>query len=377
MALMGFQRSLAVIIGINSYQDGIPSLQTPVADASSLAQLLRHHHGYGVKLLLNEGARGAALRALFEQELPRVVRPSDRLLLYFAGHGIALNGEEGPEGYLIPQDARLGDTHSYLAMAQINQALLELPCRHFLGILDCCFAGAFRWSSTRKLILAETGPLHRERFDRFIQDRAWQVITSAASDQTALDSFTLEADRRGDGASHSPFAAALLRGLGGGADAFPVGRSGQPRGDGVITASELYLYLRDQVEIPTEARLVRQTPGIFPLKNHDKGEYIFLTPGHPLNLPPAPPLDHSSNPYRGLQAFEEEHQPLFFGRTALTEKLYGVVTQQPLTVVLGASGSGKSSLVKAGLLPKIRQQGGPDWVILPPLRPYRVHISRV
>jgi hypothetical protein len=34
-------------------------------------------------------------------------------------------------------------------MAQINQALLELPCRHFLGILDCCFAGAFRWSSTR------------------------------------------------------------------------------------------------------------------------------------------------------------------------------------------------------------------------------------
>jgi hypothetical protein len=73
MALMGFQRSLAVLIGINSYQDGIPSLQTPVADASSLAQLLRHHHGYGVKLLLNEGARGAALRALFEQELPRVV----------------------------------------------------------------------------------------------------------------------------------------------------------------------------------------------------------------------------------------------------------------------------------------------------------------
>ncbi|MCG8363795.1 MAG: hypothetical protein MJA27_10755 [Pseudanabaenales cyanobacterium] len=40
--------------------------------------------------------------------LPPLIETSDRLLFYFAGHGIALNGEDGPEGYLIPQDARLG-----------------------------------------------------------------------------------------------------------------------------------------------------------------------------------------------------------------------------------------------------------------------------
>ncbi|MDZ8257001.1 hypothetical protein [Nostoc sp. ChiQUE01b] len=48
------------------------------------------------------------------------------------------------------------------------------------------------------------------------------------------------------------------------------------------------------------------------------GEYIFLTPGHLLNLPPAPPLDVFKNPYRGLSPFEEEHCNLFFGRNALT-----------------------------------------------------------
>ena len=113
--------------------------------------------------------------------LPKQAEADDRLLFYFAGHGIALNGEDGPEGYLIPQDARLGDVSTYLPMSQIHNALHELPCRHFLGILDCCFAGAFRWLGTRKLVLVESGTLHKERFDRFIQDPAWQFISGAIS----------------------------------------------------------------------------------------------------------------------------------------------------------------------------------------------------
>jgi hypothetical protein len=144
-------------------------------------------------------------------------------------------------------------------------------------------------------------------------------------------------------------------------------------GDGVITATELYLYLRDAVELFTASRWQRQTPGIWPLKKHDKGEYIFLPPGHVLNLPPAPPLDESKNPYRGLESFEEEHSSLFFGREALTKKLHEFVNEQPLTVVLGASGTGKSSLVKAGLLPYLKKlQSQPNqqqWLILAPMRP--------
>ena len=131
--------------------------------------------------------------------------------------------------------------------------------------------------------------------------------------------------------------------------------------------------LRDRIEPPTEALRLRQTPGIWPLEKHDKGEYIFLTPGHALNLPPAPPLDESSNPYRGLQSFERAQSDLFFGRQALTAQLSKIVRQQPLTIVLGASGSGKSSLVKAGLIPLLspmNQQPAPNaWHVLAPMRP--------
>jgi WD40 repeat protein len=362
-----FQYSLAVVIGIDDYRNGVPSLKTPVNDAQTLAAILQDRHGYDVKLLLNEAANCTALKDLLGTELPKQLSKDDRLLFYFAGHGIALNGDDGPEGYLIPSDARLGDISTYVSMATVNQALLKLPCRHFLGILDCCFAGAFRWSSTRKLVPIELGTLHKERYDRFIRDPAWQVITSAASDQFAQDAFDLKSTQRGLQGNHSPFAAALIEALEGSADAYPPAQAGKPAGDGVITATELYLYLRDRVEPDAETRAMRQTPGIFPLTRHDKGEFIFLSPGHPLNLPPAPPLDESSNPYRGLESFDEVHKDLFFGRQALTHTLAEFVTNHPLTVVLGASGSGKSSLVKAGLIPKLQQ--GNDWICLSPFRP--------
>ncbi|MBN1145638.1 MAG: hypothetical protein JXA78_00170 [Anaerolineales bacterium] len=67
-------------------------------------------------------------------------------------------------------------------------------------------------------------------------------------------------------------------------------------------------------------------------------------------------------PYRGLAAFREADAPFFFGRGAFSARLYAAVTSQPLTaVIVGSSGSGKSSAVYAGLLPRLRQEG--DWLI--------------
>jgi WD40 repeat protein len=367
-----FQLNLAVVIGINDYHNGIPALGTAKQDAEAIAEILEQDYHYQVHLITEHQATSQNLQQWLAADLPvslNKVTPS-RLLFYFAGHGIALNGDDGPQGYLIPQDAKLGNVATYLPMQQVEAALTQLSCRHCLVILDCCFAGAFRWSSTRKFVsLTET--IHKERYDRFIQDPAWQVITSAASDQYALDNLDLNSDRgiAQNNPQHSPFAAALMAALSGSADVYPSASNGKPAGDGIITATELYIYLRDAVEIPTITNHQRQTPQIWCLKKHDKGEYIFLSPGHPLNLPPAPPLDASKNPYRGLESFDEEHSQLFFGRTELVKKLQDFVKTHPLTVLLGASGSGKSSLVKAGLIPQLRQETTEQWCILPPMRP--------
>ncbi|MBD2776080.1 CHAT domain-containing protein [Iningainema tapete] len=67
-------------------------------------------------------------------------------------------------------------------------------------------------------------------------------------------------------------------------------------------------------------------------------------------------------PYRGLFAFREEDAPFFFGREIFTDILTDAVQKKPLVAVIGPSGSGKSSVVFAGLIPRLRQQG--SWHIV-------------
>ena len=69
-------------------------------------------------------------------------------------------------------------------------------------------------------------------------------------------------------------------------------------------------------------------------------------------------------PYRGLRPFREEDADLFCGREAFTEKLVQAVERASLVAVVGASGIGKSSVVRAGLIPRLRQtKPGRVWEI--------------
>jgi hypothetical protein len=85
-----------------------------------------------------------------------------------------------------------------------------------------------------------------------------------------------------------------------------------------------------------------------------------------------PPREIGACPYRGLAAFREQDAPFFFGREDFTEQLLAVFQQQPvLAVILGPSGSGKSSVAHAGLLPRLCEHG--DWLIVhirPGARPH-------
>jgi energy-coupling factor transporter ATP-binding protein EcfA2 len=81
-------------------------------------------------------------------------------------------------------------------------------------------------------------------------------------------------------------------------------------------------------------------------------------------------------PYPGLRPFESEDHPLFFGREAQVEALLRRLEDHRFVAVVGSSGSGKSSLVRAGLLPAVHEgfiHGSSSWlsmIVKPGHQPY-------
>lgn len=80
--------------------------------------------------------------------------------------------------------------------------------------------------------------------------------------------------------------------------------------------------------------------------------------------------DPRKPPYLGLAAFQEEHAPVFFGREEEVRSGVELLDRGSpgLVMVIGASGTGKSSLVRAGMLPRLRRDTE-RWLVVDPFRP--------
>ncbi|MCI5133198.1 MAG: hypothetical protein D3904_17210, partial [Candidatus Electrothrix sp. EH2] len=72
-------------------------------------------------------------------------------------------------------------------------------------------------------------------------------------------------------------------------------------------------------------------------------------------------LSRPANPYLGLEAFKEKDAKLYFGRKETVARMQQTAEEQDVVAVIGASGSGKSSLVLAGVIPALRRTG--NWLI--------------
>jgi hypothetical protein len=66
------------------------------------------------------------------------------------------------------------------------------------------------------------------------------------------------------------------------------------------------------------------------------------------------PIVDPDHPWLGLHPFAEENHRYFFGRTTEVRDMFLRVRENPLTVLYGQSGLGKTSLLRAGLIPKLR-----------------------
>ena len=363
------KRNVAVVIGINQYQGNIHPLQNAKADAEEMKRILSNkQHKYEVNLFIDEKATADEFWTCLEKiksDMP------DRLLIYFAGHGAPPDDKD--RGHLLMRDASSAET-KWVAMQDIvnycNKLMRGMSdqitptdgedvkrLRHLLIILDCCYAGSFRFAT--RTIDYKSQEVSKESFKRYTETQAAQVIASSGHNEKAADFYQ---DRRGTGKSgHSPFAELLFNALEHDAADFTK--------DEVTTATEIGLYIRSELEKIN----LSQSCSTWSLPGYDQAEFFFLSQNFDEDkLANAIEINEENNPYRGLNSFDEAHHRFFFGRDkeikALLEQIEKSADKgQPLTVVRGASGAGKSSLVKAGLLPKLRHER-PNWRILEPVR---------
>jgi len=312
----------ALIVGINSYQF-LPSLRAPTHDAEAVAQILETHGDFRVTRLpeaIEEGrprvgARSPVSLQALEASLVRLFKPKGRniphtALFYFSGHG--LQKDAGiQEGYLALSDANPAQGFYGLSLFWLRRLLQESPVRQRIVLLDCCHSGEL-------LNFAEADPGASPGVDRLFM---------AASRDYEVAYESLESP-------YSVFTQALLEGL-------------DPRQteSGLVTNHSLTTAvnrgLKGQIQQP--------------LFENSGSEIILTRCDRPLVSQPVP--EAIACPYPGLQPFSEAQAASFFGREAVLAQLLERVQHHRWVTLVGGSASGKTSLLRAGLVPALRQRG--------------------
>lgn len=187
-------RYFALVIGNNEYRY-LPKLETAVADARAVSEILSKRYRFTPKLMLN-ASRNEILGAI--SDIRKKLGPSDNFLIYYAGHGEL--DRRNDRGHWLPVDAQVDNRASWISNVDVSDHLNLFEAKHVLVIADSCYSGALTLSSIPKL----KDELSQESRLNFIK-----TMTTQQS-RTALTSGGLTPVLDGDGGKHSVFAAVVL-----------------------------------------------------------------------------------------------------------------------------------------------------------------------
>ena len=362
---LGMPGSRALVVGTGSHAPGsrLPDIPAVADTVTEVSRALVERCGLGpghVRTLTDPEDPRAFLRALTET----TARAEDVLLFYYIGHGLV---SLGGELYLATRetgDQGIGLAVEALSYATVRDALATCRARSIMVVLDCCFSGR---------AYGAFGTAVADAFE-LTNVRGSFLLSAASATEQALAP---------EGDPYTAFSGALLGFL----------RDGDPAAPRYLTFDDVYRHLSrvlPQRGLPAPHRragdragelILAVNPAAGPVTRRrpdrpcrDRGD-VRLTAGRPC-------------PYPGLSAFTSADAQYFFGRERLVADALVTVARRvdagPVALV-GRSGSGKSSLLQAGLLPAIKagRLGVPDsrnWpqlVMTPGEEPLRALATRL
>jgi uncharacterized protein YjbI with pentapeptide repeats/energy-coupling factor transporter ATP-binding protein EcfA2 len=314
----------ALVIGIGQY-DGMDDLSKPGGDAIAFQQVLKNA-GWRVTCLNNRVTYDALEKAL-KTFLERQAAGQDALI-YFTGHGFMVEESRNEQrGYLATsnceidiEEEKIVSQRRAFSFSDLNGLIGEARLSSLVVLLDCCHGGLF----------VEDGLVKQSFQANPDQNFCW--IAACRSFQQAY-ARTSE--------PHSLFTGALLKSL-------AEGRAE----NGEVTVLSVFRYIDAAFK-----RLALQEP-------------IYIGAGRDIPLicykQAVAATVSGVNPYQGLDAFTAATKQFFFGRDSVVDDLVIKVQQCGFVPLIGASGSGKSSVARAGLIPRLEDLG---WRILKPMTP--------
>ena len=248
-----YDNSYALIIGIDKYEN-VPNLDYAVSDANSIASLLKDNFNFpskNVKVLLNNEATYLNIRESLD-EISSLAKENDRVLIFFAGHGLTNDLPDGGEmGYLLPIDGKRDKLFvTSIPMDDLKRISSMSQAKHMLFLVDACYGGL---AATGSRGLSSTSPNYIEKITK---DKSRQIITAGGRGEEVIEKAEW---------GHSAFTKNLLSGL---RDWMADADS-----DGIITVQELGTYLKKKVTIDSDNQ---QTPKTRNLTT-DEGEFVFFS----------------------------------------------------------------------------------------------------
>ncbi|ACK71962.1 diguanylate cyclase [Gloeothece citriformis PCC 7424] len=338
----------ALVVGITQY-DELNSLKKPAEDAEAVAKVLEewgnvqdvkrlpeHWSGDRYEVGKNKLTGKVLIEALRKFLLEQAV--NSEALIYFSGHGVAIleSLSQQREGYLAASDCRIiRDSKTIIgqqngiSLRGLNNLILQSQVSSLVVILDCCHAGTFLDKDLVKQTLTAFQSSERDYY----------LMAACRSNEQAWE-----------GENYSIFTEALLQGL----------SQNNARSDGVISCDRMADFIDKELK-------------------HSGQEPIRLGLGRSITLVKyqtnikIPIVVSEDCPYQGLRYFTKDKANFFFGRDKVVYQLRQKLETSSFIPLIGVSGSGKSSVVRAGLIPLLEKEmlinGASRWNILESIKP--------